>query len=502
MKAIKSFAALMCALVLMLTACTGGGSSNSATPAPTKDTTATDSTTTTPDPTAEPETQEEEAPAAINPADVTGTISYCFPTWGDLEADEKAQLELFRQKYPNITVNVSAYVGWEGLTQYLTTAAAAGQLPDVVQGWDSLGFFISQGWISPISDMLEKDDEAQYVPKALWDSFSYGGKVYAAPWGTVHNAIIVNLDMLESMNEDPPAYDWTIDEFMRLAKKATTDTTSGLTHTWNLWNTFATTSSDKLWMDVYNPETHTFDYTSGAFEKGINYVKELKSIKGLISDEMKDATLTDNGMMDDYQKKFGKDADALREGKVLFHIDGTWERGGWHSTLPFNWDYYPYPQMPGVGYRNPVHANYAFITTAVKDENRQAAFELMKYKSYGKEGTIDSIEVAINTPNENITHDAVGFPSSTHPDIIAKLKEAKNTLPGQWFMHENMGNAPRGDTNKITVDIAALVNPHLEPILQDLVTGKINPSAVAKDLEDKVNAEFKVQWAELEAKFK
>ncbi len=441
-----------------------------------------------------------EGTKGIDPASVKGKVVVSIPNWGgDLQNDMKREgLDKLNELYPNVELVMDNWAGGEGLGKFLTVKASAGALPDVVMGWDSLGFFHTQNWIAPLNDLLETDAEAQYIPESALDAFSLKGKAYALPTSVVFNAVIVNLDMLETINEDIPSYNWTIDEFMRLAKKATTDELSGITNSKLIANLLSTASDPVLCIDQFNPETFKFDFTNGSWEKGIKYVAELKAVKGLFGDELKNQFLRDSGKADDYEKKFGKDANAMGESKILMHFEGTWEKGGWHKHLPFNWDYYPIPQDPAVGYKNPAGFNYVFMTPVVKAENKQAAYEVAKFLGHGSYGNIVRLQNAYDRPDEATGTHAPNFvPASLHPDVIAKLKESKTIKPGEMFMYENMANSVRGDVSKGTVDIGSIINPLLDPIRDDLQTGKLAPASVAADIEAKVNAEFEKAFNEV-----
>ena len=54
--------------------------------------------------------------------------------------------------------------------------------------------------------------------------------MYAVPSYLLFSSVVVNLDLLDELNLDVPGYDWTIDEFVELAKAATTTSTSGINH--------------------------------------------------------------------------------------------------------------------------------------------------------------------------------------------------------------------------------------------------------------------------------
>ncbi len=93
------------------------------------------------------------------------------------------------------------------------TAASAGEGPDIIVGAnDWIGEFVSDGLLTPVT-FLTSQGKKEFVPVSL-QAFSYGGKLYAVPYGIDVLALIYNKDYVTK----PPT---TADELFEMAKEMT-----------------------------------------------------------------------------------------------------------------------------------------------------------------------------------------------------------------------------------------------------------------------------------------
>lgn len=427
----------------------------------------------------EPSKQEE---TKADPTKITGTVNFGVYNWGT--EDYKKIVEGFNKVYPNVTVNISGFDG--DLNTYLTSQASSNSLPDVVFGWENLNFPISQGWVKPLDEFLSKDEEIKNVDSKLMDTYKFGGKTYAVPIGLQFNSILVNLDLVEQLNMDKPSYEWTIDQFKEYAKKATTEKYSGINHLWDFEDPMTGMFSKTLGERGFDDKTGKFNFTDGSWVKAISTQKELKAVPGLVSDDLKNEKLTKAGKEDDYGKKFGKDADALREGKVLFGFHGTWDLS-WIKTMSYNYDLYPLPQDPAVGYRQTVHADQAFMMSTAKSP--QAAFELLKWLSYSKEGTLARLDYNMNKVDKDGKPAPDFFiPVTNDPDVIKAFKSIAIVPEGVKYMFDHLDKSFRADLYKVIPDYSKVIDEVVRPQSDLVRSGKLDASAISAELEQKTNA--------------
>ncbi|WP_163195431.1 ABC transporter substrate-binding protein [Clostridium thermarum] len=470
----KKFAKIAVALSLTLSATILGGCGSKETP---KNETTPEVTTpgeSTPDTTTPDST-------AVDPAKVTGTVNFAVYNWG---VDIYTQIaEEFNKVYPNVTVNITGFDG--ELNDYLTTQAASNSLPDVVFGWSNINYPVSQGWVMPLDEFLAKDPDIKYVEPSIMEGYKFNGKTYAVPQKFQFSSILVNLDLIEQLNLDKPSYEWTIDEFKEYATKATTDKISGINHLWDFDESMIVMYSQNLSQRGFDLEAGKFNFTDGSWVKAITTHKELKAVPGLVSDDLKNQALRDKGKEDDYMKKFGKDADALRESKVAFGFHGTWDIG-WIKTMPYKYDFYPIPIDPAVGYKEIIHADHGFMMSTA--QSPEAAFEFLKWITYGTQGTLVRLEIEKNKVDADGNPTPEFFiPATSAEEVVKVFKEMDIVPEGVKFMYDNMDKSYRGDLYKIVPDFTKVIDEIIRPQSDLVREGKVEASAIAAELEQKAN---------------
>jgi multiple sugar transport system substrate-binding protein len=434
---------------------------------------------------------EKQADTKADPTKVTGEVNYGVYNWGMDEA--KQTVEAFNKVYPNVKVNITGFDG--DLNAYLTAQAASSTLPDVVFGWENLNFPISQGWVKPLDEFLEKDPEAKNLPANIIENYKFKEKTYAVPKALQFNAILVNLDLVEQLNMDKPSYEWTIDQFKEYATKATTDKTSGINHLWDFDDFMTAMYSKTSAQRGFDTETGKFNFTDGSWVKAVNLNKELKAVPGLVSDDLKNEDLRNEGKEDDYEKKFGKDADALRESKIIFGFHGTWDYS-WIKSMNYKYDFYPLPQDASVGYREGVHADHAYMMSTAKSP--EASYEFLKWISFGKDGSLYRIDALKNKVDEN-GQAAPDFyiPATNDADVVSAFKALDFVPNGIKYMFDNKDKGFRGDLYKVVPDYSKIVDEIVRPQTDNVKAGKADAAAIAAELEKKANDAL----AEAKAKF-
>lgn len=417
---------------------------------------------------------------------VSGTVTYAVR---DNVIDEtEIWVKSFEKMYPNINVELEEFVG--DLYEFLSTRAAAQTLPDVVLGWDNLAPFVQQNWLYPLDEFLEKDEETQYIHQVSLDGFKYCGKTYAVPAWLQFSCMVVNLDLLDTLNLDRPDYDWTIDEFTELVRKATNNTYSGLNHTDSLDQyLMMQLEEDGYHQWGYNPETQTFNLTSGAFQEAVSIVSELERQPQLVADNMRDSS---NSANDDYSKKFGANADALADGKILVANQSTWDDSWLNTSLTFNWDYYPIPAATKESAKQIVHADYGVMLSTAQDP--QAAWEFLKFLTFGKDGLITRMNLQRERNESNPTNNRFTIPASSHPEVSELFNEYKNVPDGVKYMYNHMDKSVKGDYSKILPDYWDVVNDNIYQAKVSISEGT-DAAAVARETENTINQQFSASYA-------
>jgi len=139
-----------------------------------------------------------------------------FAWWGDTKRHEiyNAIVDNFEKEYPNITVK-REFGGWGDYWDKIATQIAGGNAPDV--------FGMHQFYVADYArrNALLKLDE--YVesgvinqddfPEPIVDSGRVGSDLYMVAQGVTMTGYIYNSATIEELGVEPPAFDWTWDDF-------------------------------------------------------------------------------------------------------------------------------------------------------------------------------------------------------------------------------------------------------------------------------------------------
>ena len=214
----------------------------------------------------------------------------------------------------------------------------------------------------------------------------------------------------------------------------------------------------------------------------------MKDIPGLISDNMKDQEKRNAGQLDDYQKKFGENADAAREGKVLFMFKASWD-WQWVNSLANDWQYLPLPHPDGQPSRQSMHTKWAMMMSTT--EYPDAAFALLKHLTYGKDGNVSKLEYLKNKLNES-GEPAMEFyiPVTSNDEVNAAFRDLGFVPEGLMWLYENMDTGAyetfRSDWYK---DVPGWgdVSSNMSQRAIQCENGEVQPEAVAKETETMCN---------------
>jgi len=436
------------------------------------------------------------------------TVTVLVPS--DFENHITRAMDVFKKSHPDI--NVELIIGAEeaaNMPSELSTLAAGNKLPDVAVGVENFAYILSQGLAYPLDNLYAADPDKADALQAGINNYTYNGHLYALPFRVQFNGIMVNMDLIEEKNLDVPEYDWTIDEFIDMAKKATDNQYSGINivnsgdDTHDLQTKLMGAMMDAPYqMYGYNMDTHEFDFTSGAWTKAQEYITELRSVPGLISDELKEWSKRNQGIADAYDNKFGGSADAMVAGKVLFGNHNSWETYWMVKKCNFEWDLYPVPHADDVSERIQTHVDYVFLTPAVTEENAQAAYEVAKFLSYSKEGCLTRLAITDEGVRNN-DYTAFYTPGSSNPEVLEAYFNNELIPEGMKYMLETISEEPEkifiADANKLIPNFWDDVEDYLSQTEEQIKNGG-DAHALAQDLENKVNAAAKDTWTRFEEK--
>jgi len=165
-----------------------------------------------------------EKPVEVTPTlgpKVTITAHFTFsPTY---KPRIEGWTEAFKQRYPNIDVNLIFEPWGEWQTKELTLAAA-GQTTELMAVHIARAQVLAQqGAILPLDDWIAADpdfDLADYYPASLV-MFTWQKKLYGFPWDWGSGILGYNKDMFDAAGVAYPTEQWTFDDMLAAAQKLT-----------------------------------------------------------------------------------------------------------------------------------------------------------------------------------------------------------------------------------------------------------------------------------------
>lgn len=179
MRRVLRAAAAAAALTLAISACGGQGTGDTAAP----------------------------APSAVDPASVSGTVTWWDTSDATTEAPAfKELIAEFEKEYPNIKVNYVNVPFADAQNKFKTAAQAGSGAPDVLRtevGW--VAEFASLGYLAPLDGTPAVDRPEDFLP-APAAAGRYDGKTYAVPQVTDTLGLLYNKKLLKQAGHDrPPA---------------------------------------------------------------------------------------------------------------------------------------------------------------------------------------------------------------------------------------------------------------------------------------------------------
>ena len=167
-----------------------------------------------------PEVQEVErvvtaTPPPSEPVDIVATSQMSIETWNN-------SLDRAKDRLPNINLTVTQTGmpgGWSGYADQVITQIAGGDQLDVimiaVEGIPLLG---SKKILLPLEAYIEPDAEAQEIiadtHPLLLSMLAWEGKQLELPFSWNNMVMYYNTAIFEEKGVDPPAVDWTWDDFL------------------------------------------------------------------------------------------------------------------------------------------------------------------------------------------------------------------------------------------------------------------------------------------------
>ncbi|TVY10752.1 ABC transporter substrate-binding protein [Paenibacillus cremeus] len=272
--------------------------------------------------------------AAATTTDSKAPVKLRILWWGSQprhDATLKA-LEAYTKKNPNVTFEPE-YQAFDGYIDKLSTQAAARNTPDIFQ-MDAAWFndWSSSNRLVDLSSVNTKD-----VDKALLDTGTYKGKVYAVPLGNNALGMVYNKTVFDKLGVKPPQ---TWDELFQLAKDIKPKLAKDQYLIPDFTSNYTILNSIQLSRGKGYPRTAEgkFNYDKDTFISFMTTMQELRK-GGFVAPP--DVTMSD--------KSFDAKLDLLGQEKVLMKLSHSAEFGGFDSLKPGSFALMPLPKGVEAG---------------------------------------------------------------------------------------------------------------------------------------------------------
>jgi multiple sugar transport system substrate-binding protein len=216
-----------------------------------------------------------DAPAADSGEKIELRVAW----WGSQDRHDRtiAAIEQFEALHPNIDV-VYEFAGWADYWTLMTTQAAGGNLPDVMQqDYARLEEWFSRGLLSPLDDFVA-DGTLNFANVA--ESALAGGRIdgalYAVNLGTNSMMVVIDADKLAEAGMEAPSPEWTFAEFEQFATE--------LHDKLGIYGISGALSNEQLWKNTYlslGEWVYNEDGSALGYEDDQPYIDYLNMVKRL-----------------------------------------------------------------------------------------------------------------------------------------------------------------------------------------------------------------------------
>lgn len=408
------------------------------------------------------------------------TISFASWALGTEEERnlERIMIEEFQKRYPHITVEIDESItgNWNDA---LSAAASANAMPDVFM-IAQIPTGLANDWLLDLTEFTANDEDFAKIPEVVRESATYGDTVYALPKGQNFLGYFVNKDLYNQANLNVPEHGYSIDEFVDSVRQITNVNNGvvGLSNPNSIPDWYPAAVNEDIGWYTFSDEAYHLD--SNEFINGINLANNI------VSNNYSYASLTD-----EQKGNFNgeNDGEAWATGGTGLRWDGTWAITNYTETLDFDWDFIGIP-----GGRTVIVNDYMGISKST--ENEEEAYLFSKWMSFGKEGYMRRLEVAIE--EDKVVN---GLPASSDEEILDAYFEIQD-LPGLRVAYENMENgivepvktvpgyvqsrweAPTG------VAVGDVPNANIAELLTASVNGQIKIEDYISQINDLANQKY------------
>ncbi|WP_375533346.1 ABC transporter substrate-binding protein [Alteribacillus sp. HJP-4] len=157
-----------------------------------------------------------------------GEITLRMSWWGSQGRHDMTNeiIELYEEQNPNVSIEPD-FTGFDGYFEKLSTQAAGGNMPDIIQ--QNHGEFVNQyagqGQLADLTEFVDDGTiELEGVSDTIMESGEVEGTLVGIPTGVNALAGLYDPEMIDEAGAEQPTADWTWEEFSETAQTITDET--------------------------------------------------------------------------------------------------------------------------------------------------------------------------------------------------------------------------------------------------------------------------------------
>ena len=342
------------------------------------------------------------------------------------DQDETVQYlaERFMEIYPNITVEPV----YENVQTYMTTLTnmmAEGDVPDVIM-YSDCDTALTNQWLGDISGFWDTDEETKQMASTINDcgigKFGTTAR-YAAPVKFFPGVMLIDRNVLKTLNVEVPGQDWTWSDMIQIIKDCTqSEKIDGMKYygcgVYNRLDSYYGIAAAQTIQGEFGFNGKTFDLSTWAV--GEQEFSDLKLSGYVAPDRESDAN---EAWCGDYEAWCGATGHVALFTEAFWTFQGTWNTEAFEQ---YNLDIIPYV-VPAVSEEDASADHHSIATIdfgGVTDAciYKREAYELLKFMGFGIDGWKTRIELYNDETKTNasglaLKHDVMPAPITTNEEV-------------------------------------------------------------------------------------
>lgn len=343
--------------------------------------------------------------------------------------DQEQTVEYLADRFEQIYPNIKVYPVYEPVGTYndtLTSLMSNHDSPDVIM-YSDCDFALSNFLLSDISAYWDSDPETKEVASTINDCgigcYSTSAR-FSVPVKFFPTGMYIDLNVLKTLNIDPPSRNWTWDEMIDLIKKATVkDSPDGTPYFgcgyYNRLDSYYGIAASQDIVGEFGFDGTEFNLSVWAI--GEQQFSDLK-LSGNIAPESK--TIEMENWLGNWEGWCGSSSHCALFTEAFWTYQNTW--GIEDFSKQYNMDVIPYV-VPAVSEADAKADHHSIATIdfggiTPSCQYPREAYELLKFMSFGKDGWKTRIEMyddetIVNASGVALKHDVMPAPITTDQEV-------------------------------------------------------------------------------------